>query len=36
VNESNTGARVVTWMIIGSVALLASWVSGFPWNYLQQ
>jgi hypothetical protein len=34
-NESNTGTRVVVWVILISAVALASWLSGFPWNYIQ-
>ena len=34
--QSSAGATIVWVVILTSVLALASWISGFPWNYLGQ
>jgi hypothetical protein len=35
--EQSTAGNAIVWVVIvGSILALASWISGFPWNYLGQ
>ena len=34
--QSSAGGAIVWVVLVGCLLALASWLSGFPWNYLGQ